>query len=370
MLYFIEAWESDKKNTWSGTPWHLLQSISKLVHVKENDIKLSWIEKKVKELWHVSCKLLCINDAGVLDLIQGVRHINSLKFTSKASPLLVFGDFKSNFITDTYIFIDCSVDFIYKNINSKDAYVKFLPCSKKKGAFLRFREENALDFYRSCKGIFTMGQWVADDLIENTGLPAKKVHCVGGGVNVNQNLVDAGKKEGKRFLFIGKDFDRKNGPLVVKAFTKLNAKYSNKYELYIAGPKEWPLPQEIPDGVHFLGLKTADELVDYYNLCDVFVMPSVFEAYGLVFAEALVFGLPIIARDAFAMKDFIKSGDNGYLLKSDSAEDLARLMHSAIEDVKMRNRVYARRKEYAKFYSWDAVASRIVNVMNRDGYII
>jgi len=139
--------------------------------------------------------------------------------------------------------------------------------------------------------------------------------------------------------------------------------------LYIAGPKKWPLSQEIPDGVHFLGLKTADELVDYYNLCDVFVMPSVFEAYGLVFAEALVFGLPIIARDAFAMKDFIKSGDNGYLLKSDSAEDLAQLMHSAIEDAGMRNRVCARRKKYAEYYSWDAVARRIINVINKDGYI-
>lgn len=368
MLYFIEAWDADKKNTWSGTPWHLLQSISNLIHVEERNIRLSRIERMVRKLWRVCCKLLCINDAGILDLIQGVRHVNSLKLSTESSPLLVFGDFNSNFIADTYIFIDCSVDFIYKSINSGDGYVRFLPCSEKMFSLLRFREANALGFYKSCKGIFTMGQWIADDLIANTGLPAEKVHCVGGGVNVNQNLVDASRKNGKRFLYIGKDFDRKNGSLVVEAFTKLNVEHGNEYELYIAGPREWPLRGEIPSNIHFLGLKTSDELVEFYNLCDVFVMPSIFEAYGLVFAEALVFGLPVIGRDAFAMRDFVQPGDNGYLLKTNSAEDLARLMYSAISDEEMRGRVISRREEYVARYSWDAVARRIINVMRDDGY--
>lgn len=369
MLYFIESWNSDKKNTWSGTPWHLMRSISNLAYMEERDIKLSFFEKVAKKFCRACCKVFSINDAGVLDLIQGVHHINSFDILADEEPSLVFGDFRSNHIADTYIYIDCSVDFIYRNINSGKIYSKFLPCSKKTlFSLLNLRQRNALEFYESCKGIFTMGQWIADDLIENTGLPAYKVHCVGGGINIDQNLVDISKKRGRRFLFVGKDFDRKNGSLVVDAFIKLNATHGNKYELYIAGPQEWPLKNGIPDSIHFLGLQTSDELIKYYNLCDVFVMPSIFEAYGLVYAEALVFGLPIIARDAFAMKDFVQPGVNGYLLKSYSVDELSHLMYLAISDKEMSRRVISKRKEYAERYSWDTVAKRMVDVMRNDGY--
>ena len=191
-----------------------------------------------------------------------------------------------------------------------------------------------------------------------------------GGTNVPVNLIDSSKKIGNKFLFVGKDFERKNGKLVVDAFQILNDKHNGQYELYIAGPKEWPLEKAIPEDVHFLGLKNTDELAEYYNLCDIFVMPSKFEAYGLVFAEALIYGLPTIGRDAFSMRDFVNSGENGYLLKSNSAEELAMLMESAILDDELRKRVISDREKYIEQYSWQSVAKRMLDVMRQDGYDI
>ena len=46
------------------------------------------------------------------------------------------------------------------------------------------------------------------------------------------------------------------------------------------------------------------------NLCDYFVMPSKFEAYGLVFAEALIYGLPCIGKKCYARPEFINN-ENG-----------------------------------------------------------
>lgn len=371
-VYFINKWDKgNKEKSWSGTPFGLWNALTeKKVDVFPVDLDYGFLDNFIVKMVHLAEGIFSIDGSDLIESFIGAR-IQRRFFESNdiKGPAIAFGEAKTQKLKDTYYYIDCSVDYAYRCFNSSDSFAQYVPLSKRRRhSLISKREKYALYCYRNCKGIFTMGQWLADDLVQMTGLPSEKVHCVGGGVNVDERLVDSSQKNGKRFLFVGKDFERKNGPLVVDAFERLNALHGSEYELYIAGPREWPLAEDIPENVHFLGLKTSEELVEYYNLCDVFVMPSIFEAYGLVFAEALVFGLPIIARNAFAMKDFVQPGDNGYLLESDSSEELAALMYSAISDIKMRNQVIARRREYAEHYSWDAVVQRIIDVMRNNGY--
>ena len=61
-----------------------------------------------------------------------------------------------------------------------------------------------------------------------------------------------------------------------------------------------------------------EESAKYFNLCDFFVMPSRFEAYGLVFPEALIFGLPCIGKNICAVPEFIQDGENGKVLRKES----------------------------------------------------
>lgn len=371
-IYFVNKWDKcDKKNTWSGTPMGLLNALNDDTHtVVEVDLCYSLFQKFIIRLVHLFNKILSFDNINLVErFFETTLQDRFFCHCKKHGPIIAFGEANTSRINDTYYFIDCSVDYAYRCFKSADLFSPYVPLSKqRKHSLISWRKKYALHCYKRCKGIFTMGQWLADDLVNKTGLPIEKIHCVGGGVNVDEELVDSSRKNGKRFLFVGKDFERKNGSLVIDAFKLLNALHNNEYELYVAGPREWPLAENIPENVHFLGLRTSEELVKYYNLCDVFVMPSIFEAYGLVFAEALVFGLPIVARSAFAMKDFVQPGDNGYLLESNSSEELAELMYFAISDAKMRNRVIARRREYAERYSWNAVAQRIINVMKNDGY--
>lgn len=131
-------------------------------------------------------------------------------------------------------------------------------------------------------------------------------------------------------------------------------------ELYIAGPKRLAIDGE---GIHCLGELNTSQLSEYFNLCDIFCMPSIFEAYGLVFAEALTYGLPCIGRDAYEMPYFIEQGETGYLLKSQSAEELAKLMRMALENSDMKKNVQSKRNFYIEEYSWDRVASRAQKII-------
>ena len=124
--------------------------------------------------------------------------------------------------------------------------------------------------------------------------------------------------------------------------------------------------EQLDEKIHLLGDLGSEKLTDYYNLCDVFCMPSYFEAYGLVFAEALTYGLPCIGRDKFAMSEFIEDGCTGRLISGEDAEELALDLWEVLQDPKYREEVERRREWYLREYSWDKVAQRICSVMEKN----
>lgn len=374
MIAQITKWGNDKENTWSGTPLGILAGLQKLYgeeNIKDIAIPTKKTQKIVCKLMTGIGKVLHINECEVTEHKFDDKKVEKILSNCQDEPNIMFTECLSQYIDNSYLFIDCSVDFAYRCQNNRETFSKYVPLKKTgKYSLINIRRKRADTFYKKCKGIFTMGQWLADDLIQNTKVEEGKVHCVGGGCNIPIEKIDHSKKQGNKILFVGKDFERKGGFLVLDAFEKLNARYPGKYQLYIAGPKEWPGKEAIPKGVNFLGLKTTAELVEYYNLCDIFVMPSYFEAYGIVFAEAFIYGLPCIGRDAFAMKEFISDGENGYLISDDNAEALAQKMYDLLNDETIRRDVIKKKEMYIKKYSWENVAKNIADVIISDGYKI
>jgi glycosyltransferase involved in cell wall biosynthesis len=68
------------------------------------------------------------------------------------------------------------------------------------------------------------------------------------------------------------------------------------------------------DRVHLTGPMNTDLLKHAYQSHDVLVLPSVNEAYGIVYLEAMSFGLPVIGTTAGGAKEIIKHGENGLLI--------------------------------------------------------
>ena len=92
-------------------------------------------------------------------------------------------------------------------------------------------------------------------------------------------------------------------------------------------------------------------------------MPSEFEAYGLVFPEALSFGVPCIGRNAYEMQYFIKEGENGYLLKEDKPEELSEIMYKVLNDADMKVEVEKNAEYIRREYSWGRVADDICKII-------
>jgi phosphatidyl-myo-inositol dimannoside synthase len=79
---------------------------------------------------------------------------------------------------------------------------------------------------------------------------------------------------------------------------------------------------DVRDCVIFAGFVPDEELADYYNLCDLFAMPSKGEGFGIVYLEALACGKPTIGGNQDGAIDALCNGELGVLVNPDSIEEI------------------------------------------------
>lgn len=85
----------------------------------------------------------------------------------------------------------------------------------------------------------------------------------------------------------------------------------------------------------------------------------------MVFVESMISGTPIIASKAYEMRYFVEHGKNGYLLNSQSVEELADLMEKIMNNDYIFSQVSIEKEFVKKKYSWDKVAETIYNEIKK-----
>lgn len=119
--------------------------------------------------------------------------------------------------------------------------------------------------------------------------------------------------------------------------------------------------KKLEDSVIFAGYVSDNELIDYYNLSDVFVMPSKGEGFGFVFLEALACGKPVIAGNKDGSRDALLDGQLGILVNPDNIAGIARAIIRVLKKempAKLLDRHYLR-KRVLEVYGFDKFRQRV-----------
>jgi glycosyltransferase involved in cell wall biosynthesis len=126
----------------------------------------------------------------------------------------------------------------------------------------------------------------------------------------------------------------------------------------LLGPER---PHHVPTGVDWVGLVTdRGRLRHYFETSTLFVMPSHVEPFGLVFLEAMVFGLPCIGSRRDAMPEIITDGVTGFLVEPGDEAGLAARLLLLLEDHQLAARLgEAGRARVLGHYLWSDVALRM-----------
>jgi glycosyltransferase involved in cell wall biosynthesis len=174
-----------------------------------------------------------------------------------------------------------------------------------------------------------------------------------------------GLRPGRPVLLFAAKFTPVKAPEeLLSAFARVYNRFaadSAPYLLFVGdGPLRDTLEEQarpLGDAVRFLGFRNQSELPAFYDLCDVFALPSRFEPWGLVVNEAMNAGRPVIVSDRVgAGPDLVEEGVNGFIYPSGDVDALASRLRQVLESSALRVKMGERGLE--RITSWDFEADR------------
>lgn len=225
--------------------------------------------------------------------------------------------------------------------------------------------------FRKASQTICVSEGLKRDLIKQVGEVDIKI--VGNVVNTeNFNIIGTLKKDTDfKFLtvcYFGSEHGiyKKGIDILFRAFSELLLKKEN-VTLYVGGGGEklddiisYAKKLNIQHKIKFLGQLSREEVNYYMNLCDVFILPSRYETFGVVYIEALACGKPVIATRTGGPDSFIDDS-NGILVDIDDQIELENAMYRICQTYEKYNPIEIRNRCISQFSS-ESIADQLTNI--------
>jgi UDP-glucose:(heptosyl)LPS alpha-1,3-glucosyltransferase len=231
---------------------------------------------------------------------------------------------------------------------------------------------------RKYRKVIACSTLVKRELMENYRVPDSDIVVVPNGVDLQEfdprnrdafwndlrSQYHIGNQE-ILLLFVGHEFARKGLEVTIRALALLK---QHHIKLLVCGSDN-VLPFQrlaselaVHQQVIFAGAQA--EVKRYYAAADIFVLPTLHEAFGLVITEAMASALPVItSKDAGAAIDVIEDGKDGLLLSEpQNPEEVAHKIRRLVEDSPFRTKIGMQAREKVAGYSWDTCARKVLEV--------
>ena len=165
-------------------------------------------------------------------------------------------------------------------------------------------------------------------------------------------------KQGKKnLLFVGRLERRKGAHILLNVLPRLLVDFPD-WECYLVGRildpdgSKWVRRfyrehggEPWIDRVHFTGAVSDDELIRHYRECDIFVAPSIYESFGIVYMEAMQFGKPVVGFRTGGVPEVVEHELEGLLVRPGSADELYGALAKLMRNDRLREELGARAHE-------------------------
>ena len=233
-----------------------------------------------------------------------------------------------------------------------------------------------IEIMRKASAVFFLSNAYLDQVFKKY-IPVKyhdeilqKTHIIPNGIddfwlnnsNVQSKRIDI--KTGVKLVYAGRIDKNKNIPTTQKAMSILSDRGINT-TLTIVGKiedKKEYLKILKNKRTRYLPAMPKEKLIDEYKKADIFVMPSFTESFGLVYAEAMSQGLPVIYSKGQGFDDQFAEGTVGFHVTSDDPKSVADGIEKIIDSfdaIRERTAVNARK------FNWEDIAKRYVTIYKK-----
>lgn len=267
-----------------------------------------------------------------------------------------------------------------KVITIHDLIPYVMPETVGKGYLMKFLKEvpNAIDI---SDGIITVSEWSKKDILRLFPVDEGKVHVTP--LSADEIYHPMNKEKCKNhlkityniskpfLLYLGGFSPRKNVTSLVIAFDKIFSKLDKEYNLVIVGGKkdQYQSISELSKGLRssaniiFTGYIDNNELPLFYNACDAFVYPSLYEGFGLPPLEAMRCGTPVIASNTSSIPEVV--GDSGLLINPVNLNEIMDAMEKLLTNESLKAQLSSKSIAQAKNFSWKNTAEKTMCVYKK-----
>lgn len=235
-------------------------------------------------------------------------------------------------------------------------------------------EQSAIQ--KSSKLIYP-SNWAAKSAIRDYGANPNDVHIIPYGANLDyiptrDEVLKPKKLDQKiNLLFVGKDWQRKGGPIALDAVKKLN-QYGLETHLTICGC-EPNISDELHDLITIYPFLDKDDsedretLYQLYKEAHIFILPTQKENFGVVFSEASAYGLPVATTRTGGIPTIIEDERHGLLFsESATGSNYADRLYKLLSDP---NRYYEMcrnaRDNYEQRLNWNVWSQQVIEVFKQ-----
>lgn len=232
---------------------------------------------------------------------------------------------------------------------------------------------------RKAKRIFTISESSKNDIIKAYHItPAHVIVTYPGIKQILQkskslNMSNLQKRFGiseNFILFVGTLQPRKNITRLIEAFSKIK---KDNVQLVVVGKKGWlfediftaPEKYGIKEKVKFLDFVSDEDLPSLYQNALCYILPSLYEGFGLPVLEAMQYGCPVITSNVSSLPE--AGGAAAVYVNPEDVNDIAEKIEKVITDEKLRKQMIIKGYEQIKKFSWERSAKETLAILEQLG---
>lgn len=217
-----------------------------------------------------------------------------------------------------------------------------------------------------CEGVLTLSTHAADAIARDFDFPRERITPVGAGPAFEptiEPIYDIERYAAARILFVGFNWERKGGPLLLEAFRIVRDVIPHA-TLHVVGPPQCPADEagvRWTPPINKAARRGRRQLEEIFAEASVYCMPSICETWGLVYVEAQQMGTPIVGFREWAVPDIIKENETGLFSNERTAQSLAASLIEALSDAeRLKAMGAAATQRMRDVFAWPRVVDRIV----------
>lgn len=244
---------------------------------------------------------------------------------------------------------------------------------------VEYYNKNFFKYIKKADHIITGSNFTKQEIINYLGIDAKNITVIYHGVNHDiykpyprvalQETKTKFKLPSDFLLFVGSIEPRKNLLTLLRAYNLLTPAQKQELPLILVGFSGWEnkeIMQELQkdkENISYLGFVSDEELAHIYNLCTIFIYPSLYEGFGLPPLEAMACSTPVIVSNVASLPEVC--GDAAIYIDPHNEENIKDSILILFNDKDLRDTLSQKAISQAASFSWEKSAAMHIEVFEK-----